>query len=87
MSSIFVDIDRIVLTGPGMTPDRAERIRAMVQVELQHLLTREGLLDSLTGRNIPSLDAPTTHISEPHSDSRLASGLARSIAQLLQGVR
>ena len=79
-------IDRIVLTDLAVTPDRAERIQALLEVELQRLLTQEGFTDNLTGRDVPDLEVPTTHLAEPHSDRQLAQSVAQSLAQALRGV-
>jgi hypothetical protein len=81
-----VEIDRIGLTGLEVTPERAGRIRAMVEAELQRLLTQEGWLEGLVGGEVSRLDAPTRQVDRPHSDAHLANGLARSIAQTLRGV-
>jgi len=85
VNDLMLRIDRIVLTDLGVTPERAEHIRELVEVELQRLLERDGWPDGLAGGEVPHLDAPTMHVAEPHSDSRLAGGLARSIAQALHG--
>jgi hypothetical protein len=82
-----VEIDRIVLTDLGVTPDRAEHIRMSVEVELQRLLERDGWPDGLAAGEVPHLDAPEIHLAEPDSDSRLANGLAQSIAQSLQSMK
>lgn len=81
-----VEIDRIVLTDLGVTPQRAEGIRALVEVGLQRLLERDGLPDGLIGGEVAHLTAPTMHLAEPHSDSRLADGLAQGLAQALRRV-
>ena len=82
-----VGIDRIILTDLGVTPGRAERLRALVEVELQQLLEGGGWPDGLAGGEVSHLDAPAMHIVESHSDSDLASGLAQSIAQAVHGVK
>lgn len=87
MGEISVDIDRIVLTDAGMVPDRAERISAMVEAELQRLLEIEGLPEGLTGGDIPSLEVQAMHLAEPQSDNRLASSLAMKIVQALRSIR
>ena len=79
-----VDIDRIRLTGLEVTPERAERIRAMVEVELQRLLKRQRWPDDLAGGEASRLDAPPMHLDVLHSDSHLANNLARSIVQTLR---
>jgi hypothetical protein len=82
-----IEIDRIILTDLGVTPQRAERIRALVEAELQRLLAQEGWPEGLAGGEVDHLDAPTMHLAQPHSDVRLASGLAQSIAQTVRGVK
>jgi len=80
-----VEIDRIRLTGLEVTPERAERVRAMVEAELQRLLTQDGWPEgSAGGEEVSRLDAPTMHVDRPHSDDHLANGLAWSIAQTLR---
>ncbi len=81
-----VEIDRIRLTGLEVTPERAERIRGLVEVELQRQLGRERWPEGLAGGEVSRLDAPTMDVDRLHSDGHLASGLARSIAQTLRGV-
>ena len=82
-----VEIDRIVLTGLDVTPDRAERIRALMGVELQRILESGGRLEGLAGGEVRRLDAPAVHVADLRSDGRIASGLARSIAQAVRGVK
>jgi hypothetical protein len=82
-----VEIERLRLTGLDVTPQRAERMRAIVEVELQRLLERGGWPEGLAGGEVPRLVAPTMHVDESHGDSRLASGLARNIFQSLRGVK
>lgn len=81
-----VEIERIRLTGLRVAPERAERVRARVEAELQRLLERGGWLEGLVGGEVSRLDAPTLHVGEPHSDGDLASGLARSVFQTLRGL-
>jgi len=81
-----VEIDRIRLTGLKITPERAERVRGLVEAELQRLLERGGWPESLASGEVSRLSAPTWHVDIPHSDSHLANGLAQSIAQTLRGV-
>ena len=80
-----VEIDRIRLTGLDVTPERAERIRELVEVELQRLLEREEWPEGLTGGEVSRLDAPTMHMDSRRSDGHLASGLARSVARTMHG--
>jgi len=81
-----VEIERIRLTGLDVTPQRAERVRAMVEVELQRLLERGGWPEGLAGGEVSRLDAPTMHVDESRGDSHLANGLAQSVFQTMRGV-
>ena len=80
-------IDRIRLTGLEITPERAERIRALIEARLQHLLEQENWPDGLTAGKISRLNAPTMRVSMPDSDNHVANGLAQSIAKSLRGVK
>ena len=84
MSEINIEIDRIVLTGLRVPPERAEHIRALVEVELQRLLEGGGRFDRMDGGEVLHMEASAINMTEPHNDARLASGLAQSIAQALQ---
>jgi len=86
MNDIFVDIERIVLTDLVLPPERAERLRGLVALELQHFLKQEGLADGLVNREVSDLSVPMIHPAEMQSDNRLASTLAQRIASALRGV-
>ena len=79
-----VEIDRIMLTGLDVTPDRAEHIRTQVEAELRHRLQREGLPHSLPGGRVNHLRAPEMRLAEPHSDSSVAGALAGKIFHALR---
>ncbi len=79
-----VDIDRMVLTGLEVTPDRAEHIRAQVEAELLRRLQREGLPQSLASGQMNRLHAPDMHLTEPHSDSSVAGTLAGNLFHSLR---
>jgi len=82
-----VEIDCIRLSGLEVTPERAERVRELVEAELQRLLEGRRWPEDLVGGGLFRLDAPTMHVDRPNSDGQLANGLARSIARTLGGVR
>ncbi len=86
MSTIFVDIERIVLTDLVLPPERAERLRGLVGQKLQHLLEREGLADGLVNSEVSDLGVPMIHPAELQSDTHLASTLAQRVASALRGV-
>ncbi len=81
-----VEIDRVTLTGLEVTPDRAEHLRTQVEAELRHRWRREVPPRSLAGGRVNHLRSPEVNLSEPHSDSSVASALARSISRALREV-
>jgi hypothetical protein len=88
MNAHSIEIERIILTDLGVTPDRAERIRVLVEIELQRLLTRGEGLDGLTGGEIHHLAAPPMHVANAHDDDRhIANGVAQSVAQAIRGTK
>jgi hypothetical protein len=86
VNSIFVDIERIVLTDLVLSPARAERLRGLVALELQHFLKQEGLADGLVNSEVSDLSVPMIHPSELQNDNRLASTLAQRVASALRVV-
>jgi hypothetical protein len=79
-----VDIDRIVLTGLDLTPDRAEHIRTLVEAGLRSRLQREGWARDVSGNEVTRLEAPGIQLAQPHSDGFLADALTRNIAGALR---
>ncbi len=79
-----VEIDRIILDGLDVTPDRAERIRRLVAVRLGAALA-ESDLDYLSINGIPHLAAPPLEQGAAHDDGRLAGNLAQSIRRAIAG--
>ncbi len=82
-----VEIDRIVLKGLNVRPGRAERIRALVEANLENLFEREGMLNGPASGNVGILGAPARDVNANQSESRLAMDLARSIAAAVGGSR
>jgi hypothetical protein len=83
----LVEIDRIVLTGFDLTPYRGERIRALMEMELQGLLQQGSWPGGLTSSEVSHLHGPQMNLSESESDAQLASGVATSIAETLNGMK
>lgn len=80
-----VEIDRIVLTGLDVTPDRAEHIRALVEAALRQRLAQGEWPDGPTA--VRHLEAPAMHVVGSHDDGRLAGGLAGGIAQAIRSIK
>lgn len=80
-----VEIDRIRLSGIDLTPERAARVRVLVERELGRLLAREGFGERLTAGEVSTVRAPALSVNPAQSESQFAGGLARSIAQGLLG--
>ena len=81
-----VDIDRLVLTGLGLTSGRAEHLRASLEAELGRLLAHGGWPRGLTSREVGHVDASTVRLAEPHSEGHLGNRLAQSVAQTVRGL-
>lgn len=78
-----VEIDRIVLRGLDVAPHRAERIRALVEMELQRWL-EGGFLDGLARGERYRLEAGRLRLGDAPSEGQLAAGVAESIMQALR---
>jgi hypothetical protein len=81
-----IEIDCLRLSGLELTPEGAERMRGLVEAELQRLLERGRWPEDLVGGEVSRLDAPTIRVNRPDSDGDLANGLAHSIARTLRDV-
>ena len=87
MKAHSIEIDRIILTDLGVTPDRAEHIRALVGTELRRLLMQGEGLEGLAGGEIRHLAAPSMHLTNARDDHHIANGVAQSIAQAIRGAK
>jgi hypothetical protein len=79
-----VEIDRIILDGLDVTPDRAERIRRLVAARLGAALAGKDL-EYLSANGISHLAAPPLDSGAAQDDGALAGGIARSIARAVTG--
>jgi hypothetical protein len=79
-----IEIDRIVLTDLGVTPDRVELIGTLTAQKLRSLLERQGTAEHLESSDVPYLLGPTMQLADLNSDERVATSVARSIAQALR---
>ena len=82
-----IEIDRIVLSGIELKQDRAERIKILIEIELQRLLEREGLSESLDESEISRLDMPEIYLTKPYDEEEIASILALNIFKALISIR
>ena len=82
-----IEIDRIVLSGIELKQDRAERIRTIVEIELQRMLEREGLSESLVGKEVSRLEMPEIYLTKPYDEEEIVSCLAMSIYRALISIR
>ncbi|MGB7537782.1 MAG: hypothetical protein WBM17_04520 [Anaerolineales bacterium] len=80
-----IEIDRIILDGLDVAPDRAEHIRRLVAAKLGSALSEGEIHDVSTGGSIPHLAAPPLASGAAHDDGGLAGGLAQSIARAIAG--
>lgn len=82
-----LEIERIVLTDLALTPARTERIRTLVEAELQRRLERGGWLDDLTAGDVRHLEAPAMRVDPSDGDGPFAHGLAKSISHAVRRVK
>ena len=82
-----IEINRIVLSGIELKQDRAERIRTIVEIELQRMLEREGLSESLVGKEVSRLEMPEIYLTKPYDEEEIVSCLAMSIYRALISIR
>jgi hypothetical protein len=80
-------VDRLVVTGAAFTPERAERLRALVELEIRRRLLHEGLPGGLRDTGILGVEAPQVTLAEPEQDAAAASAIAERILGALGGAR
>ena len=78
-----VDIDRLILTDMGIPPERAEQLRARVEIELQRCLERMPPSRESIG-NAP-IRVPPISVAGPVNNGQLASHIAKGIARSMGG--
>jgi hypothetical protein len=76
-------VDRLVVTGAAFTPERAERLRALVELEVRRRLRREGLPGGLRDTSVLGVQAPEVTLVEPEQDAAAASAMAERILRAL----
>lgn len=74
-----IDIDRLILTDMGISPERAEQLRARVEVELQRHLEQMPPSRESIGR--APIRVPPISVAGSVGDRQLASHIARGIAR------
>jgi hypothetical protein len=83
----IITIDRLVLTGLGVTREQAERVRSLLETELQRSLAGGRGSENLAAGVVSHLEAPPLELPRPYSDEGLAYGLAQSLSQSLRQVK
>lgn len=78
----MINIDRLTLTGFDLSPERAERLRPLITVELQRRLAQARLNHT---RMVAPVSVPPLQVNRSMSDRQLASHIAHGIAQSLGG--
>jgi hypothetical protein len=82
-----VEIDRIVLRGLDVAPHRAEYIRALVEMELQHQLMKSNMINGLEERDVSHMEAQPVRLVQPQHEGCLSKQVAQSIMQALKNIR
>lgn len=84
MSTTLVNIDSIVLTDLDLAPERAERIKQLLQQELQRMLEQEGSPGGMIGSEVSNLSGLVISLDRIDSDFKIATRLSESICQVLR---
>jgi hypothetical protein len=78
---IDIEVERLILRGLNMTPERGERLRALVEAELQKKMAQEVLPESLIGGELSEQDRRSIDLPDFNDDRWLASSVAERIAE------
>jgi hypothetical protein len=78
-------IDRLIVTGAALTSERAERLRALVELEVRRRLAHPGLPDDLRDTGVVGVQAPAVALHEPDRDGAAAALIAEHVVQALRG--
>jgi len=74
---VTFELDRLVLTHTGLTPEQGQRLRAWLEVELRRLLIQEPGLAGQDGGVWTDLSVPGPAARAGESEQQLARRLAR----------
>ena len=83
-SRVDLEIERLVLGEPGISPAGAERLRVLVEADVARLLARSAL--DLASHAAPNVVAPPVRLPGRPADHDLATRLARAIVHSIRGV-
>jgi hypothetical protein len=78
---VDLEIERLTLHGPALSPARAARLRTLLEAELARLLARSTL--DLPARSTPLAVTPPLRLPARSGDRELAVALARTIVHNL----
>jgi hypothetical protein len=85
--SINLHVERIIISGTDVGPERAEEIRAQIGSELHNMLSQEGLPGGVLETRVSRISVPPPRLAEDKSTGALARGIARSVYGAIRGVK
>ncbi len=86
MHRVTFELDRLVLTDTGLTPEQAQRLRGWLEVELRRLLVQEPGLAGLGGGEWMALSVPSPAARAGESEQQLARRVARCCVAALRSL-
>jgi hypothetical protein len=81
--AIKVDIDRLILTDLGLTPEQTKGMLPLLEAALKSQLLQAGWMGNPVNYEVTHLEAPPITLTAPHRDTHLAESLARGIVHAL----
>jgi hypothetical protein len=82
--AVALVVDRLVLTGATITPERAERLRGLLELEIRNGLSRQGLPNDLRDAAVLTVPTMSAVLGDQEWDGATAVMLAE---QVLRAVR
>ena len=79
-----LEIDRLNLDGFDLTPHQAERVRRLVQTELQHMLAQQAAPARAATRQVDPPAPVSLNWQPAQGEQALASGIAQHVAQAVR---
>ena len=79
-----LEIDRLNLDGFDLTPRQAERVRRLVQTELQQVLAQDAAPTQAATRQVDRLPPVSLNWQPVQGEQALATGIAQHVAQAVR---